>query len=85
MSSTRFDRIENKLDKLDEKLDAVDKHLAVYNSELVRHIEGVEQNRKRIEELEKPKLALIQLKKWAKWGTVIIGFAMAANEFWGML
>ena len=64
-------RLEAKVDKLDDRLDAIDKHLAVYNSELHRHIEGVEQNRTRIEKLEEPAKALSLIKKWAVWVTAI--------------
>lgn len=35
--------------------------------DLEKHIEGVEQNRKRIEELERPRLVLKEIKKWAAW------------------
>ena len=35
--------------------------------DLEKHIEGVEQNRTRIERLEKPREALGEIKKWAAW------------------
>lgn len=74
-------RLETKLDKLDDRLDDIDKHLAVYNSELHRHIEGVEQNRARIEKLEQPGQALSLIKKWAMWVTAI-GAATAVVVRW---
>ncbi len=64
-------RLESKLDRMDERLDTIDKHLAVYNAELHLHIEGVQQNRTRIEKLEEPGKALGLIKKWAMWVTAI--------------
>ncbi len=79
--SNELVRLESKVDKLDDRLDAIDKHLAVYNSELHRHIEGVEQNRSRIEKLEEPGKALGLIKKWAIWVTAI-GAAAAVIFRW---
>lgn len=42
--------------------------------DLEKHIEGVEQNRARIEKLEEPQKALSQIKKWAGW-LVTVGAA----------
>lgn len=74
-------RLEGKLDRMDERLDQIDKHLAVYNNELHRHIEGVEQNRARIEKLEEPAKALKLVKSWALWVTSV-GAAVAVVMKW---
>lgn len=79
--SNELVRLESKVDKLDDRLDAIEKHLAVYNSELHRHIEGVEQNRARIEKLEEPGKALSLIRMWAIWITAI-GAAAAVVYKW---
>lgn len=47
-----WERVESKIDVMNDRINVIEKHLAVYNAELTRHIEGVEQNRSKIDDLD---------------------------------
>lgn len=82
----KTEKIDQKVEKVEEKCNSLEKRqirheegvnsrLDIYNAELTRHIEGVEQNRvwnaeqdKRLQVLEKPSEAEVTgktLKRWA--------------------
>lgn len=71
-----LERVESKLDKLDEKVDKIDMHVVRLDvhvekntKDLEDHIQGVKQNRGRIERLEKQESFI----KGAAW--IIVGLA----------
>lgn len=45
----QFKRLEDKLDKVSDRLSDIDKNVAVYNQQLILHIEGTIQNREQLD------------------------------------
>lgn len=40
---TKIEALNDKMDKIDNRVDSIDKQLAIYNEQLIHHIEGVNQ------------------------------------------
>ena len=83
------ERIFKKLDELNEKLGTIDVRLALQGKDieqntkdLSQHIEGVVQNRTRIERLEAPREMWDRARVWTAW---LSGISLVAVSMYGIL
>lgn len=78
---SRDDKIDMVYDILVDFRDESRDRMSRIEADLRDHIEGVKQNRARIEKLEEPGKALNLIKRWAMWLTAVLGAGTALANY----
>ena len=80
-----------RLSNLEQKSEIHNQQLGEHmrRTEILEDLHGInagriEKHEERIDELEKPKIVLGTIKKWAGWVTVVAGAAVAISKFMGL-
>lgn len=81
----KIDRLVNTTTEIQIKMNDIENNVAINTRDLTEHKEGVIQNRKRIEALEKPAIAIATLKSitlyFAALISVIVGISTVLSKY----